>query len=98
MSIRALSLATGLVLIASTVAGQAAEIIISVPGIPGPYCAYGVEKRLLEIDGIKNVSIRWQKEQIRAELEPGSQVSELEIRQAVERADYPYDYSVEIRK
>jgi len=25
------------------------EIILSVPSIPGPYCAYGVEKRLLEL-------------------------------------------------
>jgi len=70
MKIRALSPALGLLSIASAVTGQAAEIIISVPGIAGPYCAYGVEKRPLEIDGIKNVSVRWQTEKISAELEP----------------------------
>ena len=41
----------GLPLEAASAAGDG-EIIVSVPGIPGPYCAYGVEKRLLELGGI----------------------------------------------
>ncbi len=90
--------AIGLVLMACAVTSQGAEVIISVPGIPGPYCAYGVEKRLLEIAAVKSVAIRWQKEQIRAKLEQGSSVTEPEIRQAVENADYPYDYSITIEK
>ena len=98
MNIRTSRRATGLVLIACTAAGQAAEIIQSVPDIPGPYCGSGVETRLLEIDGIKHVTIRWRKQQIRAELEPGSPVSEPEIRQVVENADYPYEYSITIRR
>ena len=33
---------------AYSLAADDTEIILSVPGIPGPYCAYGVEKRLLD--------------------------------------------------
>ena len=98
MKISTLSPAIGLVLMTCFVAARAAEVIISVPGIPGPYCAYGVEKRLLEIAAVKSVAIRWQEEQIRAELEQGSSVTESEIRRAVENADYPYDYSITIEK
>jgi hypothetical protein len=40
-------LAAGLVQMRSAVGSQTlAEITIFVPGIPGPYCMYGIEKRL----------------------------------------------------
>ena len=91
-------IAGALALMVCTLTAQATEVIISVPGIPGPYCAYGVEKRLLELDGVQSVAVFWQAEEIRAELGKGSAITELEIKQAVEKADYPYDYTITIVK
>ena len=70
------------------------EIILSVPGIPGPYCAYGVEKRLLELDGILRVELHWKDETIRAVIAEGRTVTADQIRTAVKLADYPYEYSI----
>lgn len=72
------------------------EIIVSVPGIPGPYCAYGLEKRLLRLDGIQEVRLLWKEEEIRAVVRPGEKVSTRDIEETVRRADYPYKYSIKI--
>ena len=77
-------------------AGQG-KIILSVPGIPGPYCAYGIEKRLLELDGVREVHLLWREEKIRAVIRAGEQVTSPEVQKAVRRADYPYDYSIEFK-
>ncbi len=70
------------------------DIILSVGGIPGPYCAYGVEKRLLELDGILRVELHWKDETIRAVIAEGRTVTADQIRTAVKLADYPYEYSI----
>ncbi|TDJ65607.1 MAG: copper chaperone [Proteobacteria bacterium] len=82
-----------LLMIQSGAAGDK-EIILSVPGIPGPYCAYGVEKRLLELDGIVRVELHWKDETIRAVIAEGRTVTAEQIRTAVKLADYPYAYSI----
>lgn len=82
-----------LLMIQSGAAGDK-EIILSVPGIPGPYCAYGVEKRLLELDGIVRVELHWKDETIRAVIAEGRTVTAEQIRTAVKLADYPYEYSI----
>ena len=69
-------------------------VIVSVPGIPGPYCAYGVEKRLYELDGVHRVVPVWEKEQIRILIKDGETVTSEQIRAAFERSEYPYDYKI----
>ena len=71
------------------------EIVLSVPGIPGPYCAYGVEKRLFELDGVQRVDLLWNEEKIRIGIADGKLVTREQILEAVERADYPYEYTIE---
>lgn len=71
------------------------EIIISVPGIPGPYCAYGVEKRLWELDGVKRVNVLWEKQAIRAVVAEGAAINRQQIMEAMTKADYPYEYMIE---
>ncbi len=80
---------------ASSAAGDR-EIIVSVPGIPGPYCAYGVEKRLLERDGVQRVELLWKEEKIRIVIAEGKTVTRDQIMAAVEDADYPYEYEIEM--
>ncbi len=70
------------------------DVIVSVPGIPGPYCAYGVEKRLFELDGISRVDLLWEKEQIRVSIKDDKTVTSEQILAAFERSEYPYDYKI----
>lgn len=72
------------------------DITISVPGIPGPYCMYGIEKRLAEMPEVEGVRLFWEENAIRIGLKPGTAVTREEIEEAVERSEYPYEYSVEL--
>lgn len=74
--------------------GQDSEIFISVPGIPGPYCAYGLEKRLLEVPEIKEVDLLWSEEKIRIISKDRRKVSRSKIDEAIRKADYPYSYRI----
>ncbi|GAC1652055.1 MAG: hypothetical protein NVS4B3_13710 [Gemmatimonadaceae bacterium] len=73
---------------------HADDIVISVPGIPGPYCAYGAEKRLLDVPGVSRVETRWRDERIVVMLAPGAVVQMPEIHRAMERSEYPYHYVI----
>lgn len=79
---------------AEPLAVEERDIIVSVPGIPGPYCAYGAEKRLLELDGVERVELLWKEERLRIVIAAGKVVTAKQIEAAMKRADYPYDYSV----
>ena len=85
---------TALILSAMPLAASAKEIILSVPGIPGPYCAYGVEKRLLEVEGIVDVRTQWTRERILIVTKDGAAITAGQIDQAVKSADYPYKYQI----
>lgn len=90
------ALAAGLLLFRPAAGSQMqGEITISVPGIPGPYCMYGIEKRLATLPEIADVRLDWEEEEIRVALEPGASVSRERIEEAIERAEYPYNYSIE---
>ncbi len=95
-SIRVMAAAGGAaLLVASAVAATAArETVIAVPGIPGPYCAYGAEKRLLELHGVEDVQLLWASEQIRVITSDSARITADLIRQAMKRADYPYKYEI----
>ena len=70
-------------------------VILHLPGIPGAYCAYGVEKRLLEQAEVKKVTISWEKESLIVSVKPGMELSSKHIEEVMKKADYPYRYSIE---
>jgi copper chaperone CopZ len=72
----------------------AKEIVLSVPGIPGPYCAYGIEKRVMELDGVEEVKLSWESQQITIVMREQARITADEIKQAVRKADYPYKYEI----
>lgn len=74
----------------------AKEIVIAVPAIPGPYCACGTEKRLLELRGVEDMQLLWKREQIRVITSDTARITADLIRQAMKRADYPYRYAVPV--
>ena len=59
-----------------------------------PYCVYGIEKRLRELQGIERVDLLWEDERMRVVLAAGSRLTEEDVREAVERSEYPYEYRV----
>lgn len=67
--------------------------VIEVPGIPGPYCAYGIEKRLREKSGVAGVVTDWDAEELRVRTTTRD-ISAEDVRAAVEASQYPYDYTV----
>ena len=90
------AIAVGTILLAAwTVTSEAGEIILAVPGMPGPYCAYGLEKRLLELQGVQEVKTLWAREQIRIVTNRQARLTADDVQRAVKRADYPY--KIEIR-
>ena len=83
-----------LLAIAHPLAAEERNVIVLVPGIPGPYCAYGVEKRLFELAGVRRVDLLWEKEQIRVSIKDDKTVTSEQILAAFERSEYPYDYKI----
>jgi hypothetical protein len=69
-------------------------LILHLPGIPGPYCAYGVEKRLLELEEIQQVTISWDNEALNVYVKAGAALSPGRIEEIMKKADYPYRYSI----
>lgn len=91
------ALSLGIVSFQANAASQAQhEVTISVPGIPGPYCMYGIEKRLAEMPEVADVRLLWEEDAIRIGLKPGATVTREDMEAAIERAEYPYEYSVEL--
>lgn len=70
-------------------------LILHLPGVPGPYCAYGVEKRLLELEEVQQVAISWDKEALIIFLKEGAELSPGRVEKVIQKADYPYRYSIE---
>ena len=86
--------AAAMLSIAGPAAAGAKEIVIAIPGVPGPYCAYGAEKRLLELDGVERVAISWTDEKILISTSETSRLTLDDIKQAIKRAEYPYKFEV----
>ena len=84
-----------LVLIPLSTAASSNPILLRLPGVPGPYCAYGVEKRLLELEEVRQVSIAWDKEALIIFLKEGAELSAGRIEKVIQKADYPYRYAIE---
>jgi len=92
--LRVAVVAGSLLVIAHRLAAEERNVIVSVPGIPGPYCAYGVEKRLFELAGVRRVDLLWEKEQIRLSIKDDKTVTSEQILAAFEKSEYPYDYKI----
>ena len=92
--LRVAVVAGSLLVIAHRLAAEERNVIVSVPGIPGPYCAYGVEKRLFELAGVRRVDLLWEKEQIRVSIKDDKTVTSEQILAAFEKSEYPYDYKI----
>ena len=86
-------LALGLaVLAAINLAGLArAEILsadLQVHGMSCPFCAFGIEKKLLAVDGVTKVEVLLDEGRLHLELEPGNTATIVALERAVGKAGF----------
>lgn len=67
---------------------SAQEIVIRVDGASCPFCAFGLEKKLGQIDGLAGVTMDLKGGKATVVLKKGAKVSEQALRQAVEEAGF----------
>ncbi len=65
---------------------------VNIEGLSCPFCAYGLEKKIKEIDGAKNVKIDVKKGLMTFSLNKGKSVSEKEINKIVRDAGFTPKY------
>lgn len=81
-----------LLLLATTgiaIAGEVSRgIEIKVEGLACPFCSYGLEKRLKKLEAVESVDVSLKTGDVRVELKPAKNVTEDELRQAVQKAGF----------
>jgi len=68
-----------------------AEILsadLRVNGMACPFCAFGIEKKLLDVDGVRNVEVGLDEGRLRLGLEPGNSATTAALEAAVEKAGF----------
>lgn len=69
-------------------ASPAQQMIVRVDGASCPFCAFGLEKKLGQIDGVASVTMDLKGGKATVVLKKGAKVSEQVLRQAVEEAGF----------
>ena len=61
-----------------------------VDGLACPYCAYGIEKKLNEIDGVENINVDLNKGLVTVDVADGITLSEAQMIQLFKDAGFTY--------
>lgn len=64
------------------------DVVLRVDGMSCPFCAYGLEKRLLENPGIARLVVRVSDGLVLLRLVEGSELTDEELREAVDKAGF----------
>lgn len=76
----------------SIASGSARAEILSadlrVNGLTCPFCAFGIEKKLLDVDGVTSVDVRLDDGLLQLRLEPGNSATTAALEAAVEKAGF----------
>ena len=73
--------------ISSTLA-QSSEVKVRVDGLSCPFCAYGLEKKLNELDGVESINIDFEEGLVLMQVTDLENISEEEIRIKIEEAGF----------
>ncbi|MCH6574135.1 MAG: heavy-metal-associated domain-containing protein [Bacteroidetes bacterium] len=73
--------------ISSTLA-QSSEVKVRVDGLSCPFCAYGLEKKLNELDGVDSIFIDFEEGLVLMQVIDSQNISEEEIRTKIEEAGF----------
>ncbi len=83
-----LPLVVGVVLVASTNVWAGTTHRIGVDGLACPFCAYGVEKQLMSIPGVKSVKVTVKSGTVIVTMQDGAKLSRGRAGQAVKDAGF----------
>lgn len=67
---------------------DAPDVTVEVDGLACPFCAYGIEKKMLEIEGVAEVAVQLDDGTVELWLSAGATVSENRIREAVDQSGF----------
>ena len=73
--------------ISSTLA-QSSEVKVRVDGLSCPFCAYGLEKKLNDLDGVDSIFIDFEEGLVLMQVTDLENISEEEIRTKIEEAGF----------
>lgn len=97
---RALLLAAALAVLSSACTAQA-EILsaeLRVNGMTCPFCAFGIEKKVLDVDGVEGVEVLLDEGLLRLSLRRGNGATVRDLERAVEKAGFELaDLTLEVR-
>lgn len=86
-----LALALGLLLGAAGATAAETAYRLHVAGLSCPFCAYGLEKRLGKLDGVRGIEIDLADGAVRVTMAEGTTLDEATARQAVKKAGFTLD-------
>lgn len=72
----------------STLFAQSDTVTVRVDGLSCPFCAYGLEKKLNEIDGVDSINIDIEKGSVTLTVGKGTNISEEKIKSKVKDAGF----------
>jgi len=72
----------------STSLAQSNEVKIRVDGLSCPFCAYGLEKKLNDLDGVESINIDFEEGLVVLQVTDSENISEEEIRTKIEKAGF----------
>ncbi|MCH7517212.1 MAG: heavy-metal-associated domain-containing protein [Bacteroidetes bacterium] len=67
---------------------QSDEVKVRVDGLSCPFCAYGLEKKLNELDGVDSIFIDFEEGLVVMQVTDSENISEEEIRAKIEEAGF----------
>jgi mercuric ion binding protein len=75
-------------LLSAQSADESPNVTVGVDGLTCPFCAYGIEKKMLEIDGVASVAVQLDAGAVELWFNEGATISEERIREAVGEAGF----------
>ena len=67
---------------------QAPDATVYVNGLACPFCAYGLEKKLKNLDAIQKLKVQLEKDRVLLTFKEGQTLTKKEIQQAVKKAGF----------
>ena len=66
------------------------EYAMRVDGLACPYCAYGIEKKLNQVDGVEKIDVDLAKGLVTVQTRDGTEISESQMQQLFKDAGFTY--------
>lgn len=79
-----------LLLWSATTPAAGTQYVMRVDGLACPYCAYGIEKKLRQIDGVENIDVDLENGMVSVSTHEGVVLDEARMRQLFKDAGFTY--------